>query len=216
MKKISLILPLAVLLLAAVLMAGCISSPEHTEGTTTPTPTLATATPTPAQNVSDDAEPASAKILVAYFSRTGNTETIAEMIADSTGGTLFEIVPENAYPEEYSACTAQAQQEQNDNARPALATHVENMAEYDVIYIGYPIWWGTMPMLMFTFLEEYDLDGKTIVPFCTHGGSGLSRSVSDITAACPGATVLNGLAVSGSSAAGAGETVKNWIADLNL
>ena len=160
MKNVPLLLTLAVLLLAAVLAAGCISSPsDPVPGTAAPTPTAVTPaaeqTVTVVPNVTGGSG-ADRNILIAYFSRTGNTETVANMIAEETRGTLFAIVPETPYPEEYSACTTVAQQEQNDNARPALATHVENMDEYEVIFVGYPIWWGTMPMMLFTFLEEYD------------------------------------------------------------
>lgn len=220
MKNVPLLLTLAVLLLAAVLAAGCISSPsDPVPGTAAPTPTAVT----PAAEQTVTAVPnatggsgADRNILIAYFSRTGNTETVANMIAEETRGTLFAIVPETPYPEEYSACTTVAQQEQNDNARPALATHVENMDEYEVIFVGYPIWWGTMPMMLFTFLEEYDFNGKTIVPFCTSGGTGLGRSVSDIRTLCPDATVADGFTVSGSSAATAQDRVADWIAGLNL
>ena len=210
MKNVPLLLTLAVLLLVAVLAAGCISSPsDPVPGTAAPTPTAVVPNATGGSG-------ADRNILIAYFSRTGNTETVANMIAEETRGNLFAIVPETPYPEEYSACTTVAQQEQNDNARPALATHVENMDEYEVIFVGYPIWWGTMPMMLFTFLEEYDFNGKTIVPFCTSGGTGLGRSVSDIRTLCPDATVADGFTVSGSSAATAQDRVADWIAGLNL
>ncbi|MCZ0860093.1 flavodoxin [Methanocorpusculum sp. MG] len=220
MKTIGFIRTLAVLLLAAVLMAGCVSTPSDT-GPETAVPTQTAVlratepTVTDTQNITGGNETAP-KILIAYFSRTGNTETIANMIAEETSGTLFEIVPEVSYPEDYTECTEIARQEQNDNARPALATHVENMNEYDVVFVGYPIWWGTMPMMMFTFLEEYDLDGKTIVPFCTSGGTGLGRSVTDIRTLCPNATIADGFTVGGSSAADARDRVADWIADLDL
>ena len=146
------------------------------------------------------------KILVAYFSRTGenygvgviekgNTHIIADMIAEQTGGDTFEIAAVTPYPDSYDECTAVAQREKNENARPELTAEVDNMADYDVIFLGYPIWWGDMPMAVYTFLESYDFSGKTIVPFCTHAGSGLSGTVGNIKAACPGTTVLDGLAI---------------------
>ena len=164
----------------------------------------------------DGSENTGGKALVAYFSRTGNTEAIADMIAENTGADLFKVETVTPYPENYEECTAVAQQEQNSGARPELSTHVEDMSQYDIIYIGYPIWWGKMPMAMFTFLEEYDFSGKTILPFCTHGGSGLGSSADDIMTLCPDAQVLEGLAVSGSSAGSSQSSVENWLAGLEL
>ena len=157
------------------------------------------------------ASAATAETLVAYFSRAGenyavgvvekgNTEIIAEMIAEKTGGQLFQIQPVNAYPETYDACTEVAQQEKHEGARPELAETVENWDDYDVIYLGYPIWWGDMPMAVYTFLESYDFAGKTVIPFCTHGGSGLAGTVQSIQAVCVGAEVRDGLAVTGTTA----------------
>ncbi len=166
------------------------------------------------------------KVLVAYFSRTGenygvgmiekgNTEIIAEMIALKTGGDLFRIEPVNAYPAGYDECTKVAREEKDSNARPKLAAEVENINDYDVVYIGYPIWWSDMPMPVYTFLESYDLSGKTIVPFCTHAGSGLSGTVKSIRTVCPGATVKDGLAISGTVAqndrANAEKQVAAWL-----
>jgi len=156
------------------------------------------------------------KILIAYFSRTGNTETVANIIAEETGGTLFKVETVTPYSDDYDECIDEAKKEQNEDARPALSTHVEDMSGYDVIYLGYPNWWGTMPMAMFTFLEEYDFSGKTIVPFCTHGGSKLGRSEGDIAKLVPDAKLLEGLAVSGSSVDGAGDTVKDWLKSLKF
>lgn len=151
---------------------------------------------------------ADSKVLVAYFSRAGenynvgvvekgSTELLAELVAENTGGTLFHIKTVNAYPESYEECKKAAIQERDSVARPELAADVEDFDTYDVIYLGYPIWYGDMPMAVYTFLESYDFTGKTIVPFCTHAGSGLADTVRDIQAECPGAAVLDGLAVSG-------------------
>ncbi|MDO5110995.1 MAG: flavodoxin [Clostridia bacterium] len=156
------------------------------------------------------------KVLVAYFSKTGNTEAVANMIAAATGGTLFKVETVTPYPEDYNETVDIARNEQDNDARPALSTHVENMADYDVIYLGYPNWWGTMPQAMFTFLEEYDFSGKTIAPFCTHGGSALGRSEGDIAALVPDATLLPGFAVSGSRAAGAQADVEAWLGGLDI
>ena len=151
---------------------------------------------------------ADSKVLVAYFSRAGenynvgvvekgSTEILAELVAENTNGALFHIETVNAYPESYEECKKIAIQERNSVARPELAVGVEDFDTYDVIYLGYPIWYGDMPMAVYTFLESYDFTGKTIIPFCTHAGSGLTNTVKDIQAECPGATVLDGLAVSG-------------------
>ncbi len=166
------------------------------------------------------------KILVAYFSRTGenygvgyiekgNTHIIADMIAEQTGGDTFEIRTVTPYPDEYDECTEVAKQEQDENARPELAESVEGMEDYDVIFLGYPNWWGDMPMAVYTFLESYDFSEKTIVPFCTHEGSGLSSTESSIADSCPDAEVLDGLAIRGSVAQNsqdeAAESVAEWL-----
>jgi flavodoxin len=153
----------------------------------------------------------SGKILVAYFSWGGNTRIVAEQIHKTVGGDLFEIKTVNTYPKEYRPTTEVAKQEQETNARPALATQVNNFASYDVIFVGYPIWWGTIPMALFTFFEQYDFAGKTILPFCTHGSSGLGRSVTDITKLNPKATVRDGLAIQGGSAGRAGNEITAWL-----
>lgn len=153
-------------------------------------------------------------ILIAYFSHTGNTEVIAGMIAEYTGGELFQVETTTVYPDEYNDLIEQAHQEQNDDARPELASSVEDMDAYDTIFIGYPNWWGTMPMTMFTFLESYDFSGKTVVPFCTHEGSALGSSERDISELILDAGLLEGLAVRGQTAQNrqdeAREAVTDW------
>lgn len=170
-------------------------------------------------------------ILIAYFSRAdenygvgviekGNTEIIAEMIAEETGGELFHIERSTPYPTNYDECTDEAKKEQEENARPELASELESIENYNTIFIGYPIWWSDMPMAVYTFLESYDFSGKTIVPFCTHAGSGLSSTVSRIQDACPDATVLEGVAIQGSTAqndrSNANETVMEWLKDCGF
>lgn len=155
-------------------------------------------------------------ILIAYFSKTGNTETIANMIAEQTGGELFKVETVTPYPDDYNETVDIAREEQDNDARPELSTHVEDMSQYDIIYLGYPNWWGTMPQAMFTFLEEYDFSGKTIIPFCTHGGSALGRSEEDIAELVPDAILLEGLAVSGSSVDSAQGTVEEWLNSLEI
>ena len=133
--------------------------------------------------------------LVVYFSRSGNTESVAERIAERTGADVFEIVTVQDYPEDYNALLDFARNEQREDARPELAEHIGNMDTYDVIFLGYPNWWGDMPMPLYSFLDEYDLSGKSIMPFVTFGGSGFSRTIRAIEDAEPEATVLEGLSI---------------------
>jgi flavodoxin len=170
------------------------------------------------------------KCLIAYFSRkgqnyasgrivdlnVGNTEVIAKMIQKKTGGDLFHIETVTAYPKDYTETTEVAKNELRTKARPKLTGQVENMGAYDVIFLGYPNWWGTPPMAVFTFLESYDLSRKTIVPFCTHEGSGMGHSEKDIAKACPKATILEGIAIPGTSASSAESEVSSWIDRLTM
>ncbi len=154
--------------------------------------------------------------LIAYFSWSGNTEQMAQMIQTQTNGDLFEIEPATPYTDDYNTLLDVAQQEQVDNARPELASQVENWDSYDVVFVGYPDWWSDAPMLIYSFLEAYDWQGKTLVPFCTSGGSGFGRSLDKLPESAPGATIVEGLHVSGSSVDGASEEIASWIDGLNL
>ena len=156
------------------------------------------------------------KILVAYFSHTGNTRVIANQIHQSVGGDIYEIVTVDPYPDDYDTLVKKAKQEQQDNYRPKLAAKVENMDSYNVIFVGYPNWCDTMPMAVFTFLEEYNFSGKTIAPFCTHGGSALGRSVMDIKKLCPKSTILDGLAIKGSTVKTAQGDVSKWLHKIGM
>ncbi len=170
------------------------------------------------------------KCLSAYFSRkgnnyvgggivnlpVGNTEVIARKIQGLTGGDLFQIRTVKPYPEDYTETTRVAQDELSGNARPELMEMVADMDSYEVIYLGYPNWWGTMPMAVFTFLDSYDVSGKTIVPYCTHEGSGLGSSERDIKKLCPTAKVLSGLAIKGGTVGRADKDVANWLKKLDL
>lgn len=168
------------------------------------------------------------KILVAFFSHAGenyavghieqgNTHIVAEMITSVTGGTLFRIEPVTPYPADYRACTEVAQREKRSKARPALVGDIA-AEEYDVIFLGYPNWWGDLPMCVYTFLEQHDWQGKVVIPFCTHEGSGLSDTENRLQTACRGASVLNGLAVRGSVAQNerekARKQVLEWLKQL--
>ncbi len=151
------------------------------------------------------------KILVACFSRAGenygvgfvekgNTEIVAEMIAEQVGAVVFPIQTVKPYPKGYEECTEIARREKEEAARPELLEPLESLDEYEIVYLGYPIWYGDMPMAVYSFLENYDFTGKTILPFCTHAGSGLAGTVDRIRAVCEGATVLEGLAIAGTTA----------------
>lgn len=141
----------------------------------------------------------------------GNTEAVARRLAALTGAELFQLVPCQPYSDQYDLCIQQAQDDQRRDARPALKALPESLEGYDTIYLGYPNYWGTMPMVMFTFLEHFDFTGKTILPFCTHEGSGLGGSEKDIQRLCPGAKVEKGLAIHGGGVAAAGPAIKKWI-----
>ena len=168
------------------------------------------------------------KVLVAYFSRTGenysvgnitkgNTQIVAEMIAGETGGDLFHIEPAVDYPDNYDDCVNLAKQELNSKARPTVKGDVRT-EDYDVIFIGYPNWWGDMPMPVYTFLEKHNWQGKTIVPFCTHEGSGLGSTAGKLQSACKGAKVLQGLAIYGHTAQNERKKTENstheWLTSL--
>ena len=129
------------------------------------------------------------KILIAYYSKTGNTKRAAEEIAKMTDGTLHRIVPQKTYPDSYFATVAVAKWESLKGEKPALADKVEGIGGYDKILVGFPIWWFGCPQLIKTFMASYDFDGKKLYPFCTHGGSGPKNSTRDIKAICPGADV---------------------------
>ena len=165
------------------------------------------------------------KCLIAYYSRkgnnyvggnivslpVGNTEVVAKKIKDFIGGVLFEINTVKTYPIDYDETTKVAKDELRKNARPELTDTVKNIDDYNVIYLGYPNWWGTFPMAVFTFLESYNFSGKTIVPFCTHEGSGLGSSERDIKKLCPNAKLLPGIAIRGGSVASADNIVQSWL-----
>lgn len=165
------------------------------------------------------------KALIAYFSRKGNnyvggsivnlpignTEVAAKKISSLTGGDLFEIKTVHSYSEYYTACTEEAQQELQVKARPVLASETPDISAYDVVYLGYPNWWGTAPMGAFTFLESADFSGKTIKPFCTHEGSGLGHSEADIKKACPSAKVEKGFVIRGGSVSHTDKNIESWV-----
>ena len=174
---------------------------------------------------------AQSKILVAYFSRVGeeysvgnvskgNTAIVAEMIAEKTGADLFEIKTVQDYPFSYEDCKTVASREKATKARPELLATVDDFNQYETIFIGYPIWYGDAPMAVYTFLESYDFSGKNIIPFCTHGGSGLSSTDQTITLTCPDSKILQGFEIRGTIARNDSKQTSNkidqWLKNLNL
>ena len=145
------------------------------------------------------------------FIKVGNTEKVAKMIAENTGAELFRIEQKVPYAADYNTCIAQAKKDLQEKVRPELVNLPESLERYDEIYLGYPIYWGTMPMAVYSFLESFDFSGKKIHPFCTHEGSGLSSTENDIQKAARKAVVTKGLAVSGSSVDGAKKKVEGWV-----
>jgi flavodoxin len=151
------------------------------------------------------------KVLVAYFSRTGNTRKIAVMVQEGTGGDLFEIQPVVPYPGDYEATKAQASREQETGFKPALKAKVPNFDSYRVIYLGYPIWWARIPPPIASFLSDYSFSGKTIVPFCTHQGSHFGQTLAGIRKLCPQANLPDGLAVWSRDADNSRQEVARWL-----
>ncbi|MBF0528371.1 MAG: flavodoxin [Deltaproteobacteria bacterium] len=157
-----------------------------------------------------------AKVLIVYYSRSGNTRETANQIRQMPGGDIVEIQTVVPYPDDYDTVTKQARKELSSGYKPALKTKVGNIMSYDVIFVGSPNWWSTIATPVKSFLSEYDLSGKTIVPFITHGGGGLARSATDIAALCPHSTILDGLAVRGENAKNAQNSVSEWLRKLGM
>jgi len=158
----------------------------------------------------------SKKVLIAYFSYSGNTKAVAEEIHKQIGGDLIEIVPATPYSETYNVCVAKAKAEQVANARPAISTQIADFDQYDTVYLGYPNWWYDMPRVIYSFFKEYDFKGKTIIPFVTYGSSRFSKSVEHIRALEPGAAVLEGPAVKDADMALSEKKVSSWLLKYGL
>lgn len=230
---------LSVALLAALTACGNASGGKSDDTSLTP-PATTQETQESTENTPDTESPESgdntetdtsgSNILVAYFSlageqygvgviEEGNTSIIAHMIAEQTGADLFEIEAVTPYPESHSELLSVSRQEMSENARPAIVGTVENMADYDTVFIGYPNWWGDMPMIVYNFLESYDFSDKTVIPFCTHGGSGLSGTESTI-AELTGANMLDGFAISGETAQNDRDRSRNevdsWLNEIGM
>jgi len=227
-KKLSILLTLALMFT----LAACGAAPEQGNDASSPTqrtgaPTSSTpetsptdqpdSTTTPEDNPSEEAESGKRKILIAYFSATNNTESIVNHLETSLDADLYEIVPETPYTSDdlnYNDPSSRSSQEMDDpDARPAISGSVENMEQYDVIFLGYPIWWGEAPRIINTFLESYDLSGKTIAPFCTSASSPLGSSAENLQELTDSVTWLEGRRFSGGASA---SDVQSWVDSLNL
>ena len=154
--------------------------------------------------------------LILYFSKSGNTETVANYIHEEIGGDIVKLETVQTYPEDYDELVDYAREEQRDNARLELETAIENIEQYDTIFLGYPNWWGDMPMPIYSFLDQYDLSNKTIAPFITHGGSGLSGTSANIANEEPDAVVTEGLAINGDAVDDCQDEVNEWLNELNF
>lgn len=207
MKKLKKIFALSCALLMAVTITACGTSESSNNSESKQT-----------TEAEETTQAADTNVLVAYFSATGNTKTVAEQIADVTGGELYEIEPAEPYTSEdldYNNDDCRANLEMNDDtARPEIAVAIENIEQYDTIYLGYPIWWGNAPRIMNTFVETYDLSGKTVVPFCTSGGSGISTSVDTLQKlAGDGITWMEGQRFDRDVSA---DEISQWIDEMGL
>ena len=235
MRKILILLSVFAIIITMTACGNAVN--ENNPSGTQPTVPEITENENPSENSTEKKN----TILVAYFSRVGNTEwengvdavasaslniengeyvgnaeILAKMVQEATGGDLFLIQTEKTYPSDYRETTDEAKAEQNNDARPFLSSHVENMDKYDTIILIYPNWWGTLPQPLFSFLEEYDFTGKTILPLCTHEGSRMGSSESDIRSLCPNAALLDGLAVRGSSVNSAQSDVEKWLINSGI
>jgi flavodoxin len=155
-------------------------------------------------------------ILIVYFSRSGNTRKIANLIQQEVGGTMHEIRPEAPYPDAYNATVDQAKQEIQAGYKPALQSTLDNVESYGTIFVGSPNWWSTIAPPVVTFLSEHDLSGKTIAPFCTHGGGGLGSIAKDIAKLCPRSTILSSLEIYESGRGNAQATVSAWLRNIGM
>lgn len=176
-----------------------------------------TTTPFNTENsISDEEAKNSENILIAYFSWSGNTENAAEIIQGKTGADVIELNPVEPYSSNYNEVLDQAQEDMNHDARPELANHVDNMEQYDTILLGYPNWWATIPMPIASFLEEYDFSGKTIIPFCSHGGGGFGQSITDISKLAPNSKIGEGLSIHYSGGSGLENDISDWLSNNGI
>lgn len=157
---------------------------------------------------------AGTRALVAYFSRSGNTRVVAGLIQRARGADLFEIRPANPYPEDYLETVAQARKESSSAYKPTLAAKVPRIADYDTVFLGFPIWGETLPPVIRSFLAEHDLSGKNLIPFVTHGGYGLGNSLSVLASDAPKARLLNGFTMKADQERRTMERVTGWLKNV--
>lgn len=146
----------------------------------------------------------------------GNTQYMAQVIAETAGADIFRIEPETPYPTDHTTLVDIASEEQDADARPAIKGRVENMGQYDTIFVGYPIWWSDMPMILYTFFDTYDFGGKTLIPFSTHGGSSFAGTPSMIARLEPEAEMRDGLTISRNHIEDAGQEIVSWVNSLGI
>ena len=209
MKKIAAFLTACLLLFS---LSACAGTAQESEGDTQPQ-TNASAPSDTAQAQPDTS--GSSNAIVVYFSWSGNTQAVAQEIQRQTGADIFEITPQTPYTDDYDTLVDLAQQEQREDARPAISGSVD-LSGYDTVYLGYPNWWGDMPMILYTFLDTYDLSGKTVAPFVTSGGSGFSNTLDTIAQLKPNASVTQGLALGSSQADDCSNDVADWLSEIGL
>ena len=215
MKKLLTML-LAGALVLSLAACGGETPPEETEEETAQ-PTTESEEPAAETEATEDAAPEEdGGTLIAYFSWSGNTEQVAQLIQEATGGDLFEIAPAVPYTDDYAELLDIARQEQSDSARPELAAQVENWDSYDTVFVGYPNWWSDAPMAVYTFLESYDWTGKTLIPFNTSASGGFGRSLDNLPESAAGATILEGLSFTERTLADAQSEVPAWLDGLGL
>lgn len=223
-RNVKTIMALFMVLILAAAMVGCAGSNSGTESNSDTRISMQSEENSEDENVSEDtsgsneesnteAAAENGEILVAYFSHSGNTKKIAEEIQSKTDADLFEIKTANAYSDDYNTVLDEAKAELNDNARPELSEKVTDISQYQTVILGYPIWWDDMPMALYSFLDEYDLSGKTVLPFCTYGGSGLSGTDKNIQSEEKDAKVTDGLAISDSALDDADGDIDKWLKD---
>lgn len=180
---------------------------------------------TSTKNIKNKASEQKGKVLIVYFSRAGNnypntylrighTHQMANWIADKTDGTKYEIVPQKAYPKNYNATVSRAEEEQNSNARPTIKNELPDLNKYDTVFLGYPIWNGELPMIVRTFLDNADLNDKTVIPFSSNAGSGWANTLSVIRKAYPKATIKKGFEVQGVDVDHSRDAINNWLNNL--
>lgn len=215
MKKLLTML-LAGALVLSLAACGGETAPEETEEETAQPTTESEKSAAEAEATEDAAPEEDGGTLIAYFSWSGNTEQVAQLIQEATGGDLFEIVPATPYTDDYDELLDIARQEQSDGARPELAAQVENWDSYDTVFVGYPNWWSDAPMAVYTFLESYDWTGKTLVPFNTSASGGFGRSLDNLPESAAGATILEGLSFTERTLGDAQSEVPAWLDGLGL